>query len=354
MAAKAGSRAVTLSAPTSIATDTPRSSVRGTTVSLSIAPMMDYTDRHFRRVMRAFTRRTLLYSEMITGQALILGNRVDLLRFDPIEKPLVLQLGGDDPRLLARSAKLAEDLGWDEVNLNVGCPSDKVVKGRFGACLMAHPEVVGEAVAAMRATVAIPVTVKHRIGIDDRDQYEHMLEFVDIVARAGADRFSVHARKAWLNGISPKDNRTLPPLRYDEVWRLKAERPGLPIEINGGIKTLDEARRHLDQVDAVMMGRAAYETPWVFGDADRAIFGDTNPVAHRTEGVLSLIPYLASEIAAGVRPHHIVRHLLGLFHGTPVSRAWKQGIAAIGQMRGPEAATALEDMALAVHRRNAA
>jgi len=338
---------VTLPAQPSLAT-TPR----GTTVPLSIAPMMDYTDRHFRRVMRAFTRHTLLYSEMITGQALILGGRVDLLQFDALEKPLVLQLGGDDPRLLAHSAKLAEDLGWDEVNLNVGCPSDKVRKGRFGACLMAYPEVVGEAVAAMRATVAIPVTVKHRIGIDDRDQYDHMLEFVDVVSQAGADRFSVHARKAWLNGISPKDNRTIPPLRYDEVWRLKAERPSLPIEINGGIKTLDDAKKHLEKVDAVMIGRAAYETPWVFGDADRAIFGVDNPVSQRTEGVLSLVPYLAQQIALGIRPHHIVRHLLGLFHGTPVSRAWKQGIAAIGQMRGPEAASALEEMALAVNRRN--
>ena len=190
--------------------------------------------------------------------------------------------------------------------------------------------------------------------IDDRDQYEHMLEFVDVVSRAGADRFSVHARKAWLNGISPKDNRTIPPLRYDEVWRLKAERPTLPIEINGGIKTLDEAQRHLDKVDAVMIGRAAYETPWIFADADRAIFGVDNPVAQRTEGVLSLVPYLEAQIAEGTRPHHIVRHLLGLFHGTPVSRAWKQGIAAIGQMRGPEAATALATMAHAVHQRNAA
>ncbi len=333
---------------------TPETTKRGTTLPLSIAPMMDYTDRHFRRVMRAFTRRTLLYSEMITGQAIILGGKLDLLRYDPIEHPLVLQLGGDDPKLLARSAKIAQDLGWDEINLNVGCPSDKVRKGRFGACLMAYPDVVGEAVAAMRAVVQIPVTVKHRIGIDDRDGYEHMLEFVDRVAPSGSDRFSVHARKAWLNGLSPKDNRTIPPLRYEDVYRLKRERPQHDIEINGGIKTLAEARVHLQHVDAVMIGRAAYETPWIFADADRAIFGDDNPVAQRTEGVLSLVPYLEAQIAEGTRPHHIVRHLLGLFHGTPVSRAWKQGIAAIGQMRGPEAASALATMAHAVHQRNAA
>jgi tRNA-dihydrouridine synthase A len=327
---------------------------RGATRPLSIAPMMDYTDRHFRVVMRAFTKQTLLYSEMLTGQALVLGGRVDLLRFSAVERPLALQLGGDDPRLLARSARLCEELGWDEVNLNVGCPSDKVRKGRFGACLMAHPEVVGEAVAAMRAAVAIPVTVKHRIGIDQRDQYEHMLEFVDVVAKAGADRFTVHARKAWLNGLSPKENRTVPPLEYAHVHRLKAERPALQVELNGGIRTLAEAVRHLGRVDAVMIGRAAYETPWTFADADRAVFGADNPVAMRSEAVLALVPYLASEVAAGTRPHHIVRHLLGLFHGTPVSRAWKQAIAAIGQMRGPEAPRALEELALSVHRRNAA
>lgn len=327
---------------------------RGATTPLSIAPMMDYTDRHFRAVLRHFTRRTLLYSEMITGQALVLGGRVDLLGYSPLERPLALQLGGDDPKLLARSARMAEELGWDEVNLNVGCPSDKVRKGRFGACLMAYPEVVAEAVAAMRAVVSIPVTVKHRIGIDDADSYEHMLGFVDHVARAGADRFTVHARKAWLNGLSPKDNRTIPPLRHHEVHRLKVERPELAIELNGGIRALAEAKAHLDRVDAVMIGRAAYETPWIFADADRVIFGAHNPVASRAELVLSLVPYLAAEVEAGVRPHHIVRHLLGLYHATPISRAWKQGIAAVGQMRGREAVVAFEKLAGAALQREAA
>ncbi len=331
-----------------------RAAPRGTTTPLSIAPMMDYTDRHFRVVMRALTRKTLLYSEMITPQAIFWGGRVDLLRYDPIEKPLALQLGGDDPALLARAARLAEELGWDEVNLNVGCPSDKVRRGRFGASLMAHPEVVAEAVAAMRQAVQIPVTVKHRIGIDDLDRYEDMLAFVDHVAAAGADRFTVHARKAWLNGLSPKDNRTKPPLRYPEVYRLKAERSALPIEINGGIRTLSEVEAHLGHVDAVMIGRAAYETPWVFADADRRVFGAHNPVASRGEAALAVVGYLARQLDEGIRPHHVVRHLLGLFHATPISRAWKQGIAAIGQMRGPEAARALEIMASRVIERQAA
>lgn len=320
---------------------------RGATTALSIAPMMDYTNRHFRMVMRSLTRRTLLYSEMITAQALVRGGRVDLLRFDERERPVALQLGGDDPAMLARSARIGEEMGWDEINLNVGCPSDRVRRGRFGACLMAHPEVVGEAVAAMRDAVRIPVTVKHRIGIDDRDSYEHMLEFVDVVAAAGADRFSVHARKAWLKGLSPKANRTIPPLRYDEIWRLKRERPSLQIEINGGIRTLAEAQDHLQHVDAVMMGRAAYETPWVFATADRDLFGaPSDPAATRSEAVLSLVPYLAREVAAGVRPHQVVRHLLGLFHSTPISRAWKRGIAAIGQMDGADAVKGLETLAL--------
>lgn len=314
---------------------------RGQTIPLSIAPMMDYTDRYFRAVLRSFTRRTLLYSEMIHTSALVLGGRVDLIALTPVERPAALQLGGDDPKALARAAKLAEDLGWDEVNLNVGCPSDKVQKGRFGACLMAHPDVVAECVAAMRQAVSIPVTVKHRIGIDDLDRYEDMLVFVDTVAAAGADRFSVHARKAWLNGLSPKENRTVPPIRHDEVWRLKLDRPDLPIEINGQIKTMAEAKLHLAHVDAVMIGRAAYETPWVFGRADSAIFGDPDPAANRSEGALGILPFLAEVTRSGVKAHHVTRHLLGLFHATPVSRAWKHGLAMVGQM-GVDAPAGLE------------
>ncbi len=293
---------------------------------------MDYTDRHFRVAMRGLTRKTLLYSEMIHANALVLGGRVDLLAFDPIERPIALQLGGDSPEMLAQAAKMAEDLGWDEVNLNVGCPSDRVQKGRFGACLMAHPEVVAEAVAAMRAVVKIPVTVKHRIGIDDLDRYEDMLRFVDIVARAGSDRFTVHARKAWLSGLSPKENRTIPPIRYADVHRLKVERPELEIEINGQIRTLTEAKTQLDHVDAVMIGRAAYETPAIFMTADSSLFGASeDPSKDRFEAARMVLPHLARETGAGVKAHTITRHLLGLFAATPLSRAWKHGIAKVGQ-----------------------
>jgi tRNA-dihydrouridine synthase A len=321
---------------------------------LSVAPMMDYTDRHCRVVLRALTRETLLYSEMITAQAIVLGGRVDFLRKDPVEHPVALQLGGDDPRMLARAAKIAEDLGWDEVNLNVGCPSDRVQRGRFGACLMAVPEVVAECVSAMRAAVSIPVTVKHRIGIDDRDAYEDMLAFVDVVAQAGADRFSVHARKAWLNGLSPRENRTIPPLRYDEVHRLKREHPELAIEINGGIKTMAEAKLQLEHVDAVMIGRAACDDPWVFAEADTRIFGAAaNPAQTRSEAALAVVPYLAREVANGTKPHAVTRHLLGLFAKTPLAKAWKHGIASIGQMKDAEAQrapAALEALALAASR----
>jgi tRNA-dihydrouridine synthase A len=304
--------------------------------------MMDYTDRHFRVVMRGLTRRTLLYSEMIHTNALVLGGRVDLLAFDPIERPIALQLGGDSPEMLARAAKMAEELGWDEVNLNVGCPSDRVQRGRFGACLMAHPEVVAEAVAAMRAAVKIPITVKHRIGIDDLDRYEDMLRFVDLVAAAGSDRFTVHARKAWLSGLSPKENRTIPPIRYDDVYRLKLERPELEIEINGQVRTLAEAKSHLDHVDAVMIGRAAYETPAIFMHADTELFGASeDPATDRFEAARMLLPHLARETGSGVKAHTITRHLLGLFAATPLSRAWKHGIAKVGQA-GPEAPKALE------------
>lgn len=315
--------------------------IRGQTTPLSIAPMMDYTDRYFRVVLRAFTRRTLLYSEMIHTSALVLGGRVDLIALSPVERPAALQLGGDDPKALARAAKLAEELGWDEVNLNVGCPSERVQKGSFGACLMAQPEVVAECIAAMRAAVSIPVTVKHRIGIDDLDRYEDMLAFVDRVAVAGADRFSVHARKAWLKGLSPKENRTIPPIRYDEVWRLKAERPHLPIEINGQIKTLAEAKAHLSKVDAVMIGRTAYENPWVFGRADSVIFGAEDPARDRSEAALAVVPFLAWVVGQGIKAHHVTRHMLGLFHATPVSRAWKHGLAMVGAM-GLDAPKGLE------------
>ena len=290
---------------------------------LSVAPMMDRTDRHFRYFMRQITRKTLFYTEMITAQAILHGDRNKLLGFDPEEKPLSLQIGGDDPQLLAKCAQIAEDMGYDEVNLNVGCPSNRVQSGNFGACLMAQPELVADCVAAMQAAVDIPVTVKHRIGIDECDRYEDMVKFVTTVATAGCRRFTVHARKAWLQGLSPKDNRNIPPLRYDDVYRLKQDNPELWIEINGGIKTLDNVREHLQQVDAVMIGRAAYDTPYIFAVADSQIYGlDASLTRHQV--VMAMLPYIARWTDQGVKLHSITRHMLQLFHGVPGSRAWKR------------------------------
>lgn len=259
---------------------------------LSIAPMMDRTDRHYRYFMRQITRRTLLYTEMVTTAAILHGDQEQLLGFSPEEKPLVLQLGGDNPNHLATCAKIAEDIGYDQVNLNVGCPSDRVQNGNFGACLMAQPELVAKAVEAMQKVVNIPVTIKHRIGIDDQDKYEDMANFVRIVANAGCQHFSVHARKAWLQGLSPKENRTIPPLRYEEVHRLKQEFPQLFIEINGGFKTLTEVKDQLQFVDAVMIGRAAYDHPYLFATADQEIYGEKTPPLTRQEVIEAMYPYL--------------------------------------------------------------
>jgi tRNA-dihydrouridine synthase A len=301
--------------------------IRGSTPPLSVAPMMACTDRHYRFFMRQITRHTLLYTEMVHTGAILHGKRDDMLRFHQTEHPLALQLGGSDPAALAKSAAIAEELGYDEVNLNVGCPSDRVSSGCFGASLMAHPEKVAACVEAMREVVAIPVTVKHRVGIDDLDTYEHMLHFVDVVAAVGADRFSIHARKAWLKGLSPKENRTVPPLRYPEVYRLKAERHHLPIEINGGIRTLDAAAEHLEHVDAVMIGRAAYEQPFLFAEADTRFFG-TEPVAlSRHDVVARMLPYVEAEVSAGNKLHRISRHMLGLFAGQRGAKRWKRHIS---------------------------
>ncbi|MEA5466466.1 tRNA dihydrouridine(20/20a) synthase DusA [Leptothoe sp. PORK10 BA2] len=294
---------------------------------LSVAPMMDRTDRHFRYFMRQITRKTLLYTEMITSQAILHGDRNKLLGFDPEEKPLALQIGGDDPQILAKCAAIAEDMGYDEVNLNVGCPSSRVQSGNFGACLMAHPELVADCVAAMQAAVEIPVTVKHRIGIDSCDRYEDMENFVTTVATAGCRRFTVHARKAWLQGLSPKDNRNIPPLRYDDVYRLKQAHSHLWIEINGGITTLDQAQEHLHQVDAVMIGRAAYDNPYIFALADRDIYAVQSALT-RHQVVLSMLPYIARWTDQGLKLHAITRHMLQLFHGQPGSRVWKSHLTA--------------------------
>jgi len=309
-------------------TDPTERPVRGVLRPLSVAPMMQRTDRHLRTFLRHLSRHTLLYTEMVTTGALLHGDRDRHLAFDPFEKPVALQLGGDDPQALAACARIAVDYGYDEVNINVGCPSDRVQRGRFGACLMAHPEVVAAGVAAMRAAVDVPITVKHRIGIDDIDRYEDMLRFVDVVGEAGADRFSVHARKAWLQGLSPRENREVPPLRYADVYRLKAERPHLPIEINGGVRSLDAALEHLEHIDAVMIGRAAYETPAIFADADRRIFGEAVEPVDIFDALDAMVPYAAHHIEAGGRLHHVTRHLLTVFQGVPGAKWWRRTLSA--------------------------
>ncbi|MCB9779349.1 MAG: tRNA dihydrouridine(20/20a) synthase DusA [Alphaproteobacteria bacterium] len=302
--------------------------IRGRTAPLSIAPMMDHTDRHYRWMMRQLTRHTLLYTEMVVSHALIHGDRDRFLAYDPVEHPVSLQLGGDDPVAMAECARIAADHGYDEVNINVGCPSDRVKSGCFGAVLMRDPDQVARVVEAMRGAVDLPVTVKHRIGVDELDRYEDMLRFVDGVAAAGADRFTVHARKAWLQGLSPKENRTIPPLRYPDVWRLKAERPHLPIEINGGIRTLDQAGGQLDHVDAVMIGRAATDDPWIFRDADARFFAalpaDPTLVADRRELVARVQERARREATTGERPWRVIRHLLSLFNGEPGARAFRR------------------------------
>ncbi len=304
------------------------------TPPLSIAPMMDRTDRHFRFFFRQISRRSLLYTEMITTGAVLRGDRQRFLGFSPEEKPLALQLGGDDPADLAACARIAEDLGYDEVNLNVGCPSDRVQKGSFGARLMAEPDRVAAAVDAMRKAVSLPVTVKHRVGIDDLDRYEDMARFVEIVAEAGCHRFSVHARKAWLQGLSPKENRTVPPLRYEDVYRLKRDFPHLEVEINGGIRTLEQVREHLQRVDGVMVGRGAYEEPFAWAAADQEIFRQEALPPSRREVVEALLSYAETWCGQGLSLHRISRHVLGLFAHQPGARAWKRHLSEQAHLPG--------------------
>lgn len=291
---------------------------------LSIAPMMDRTDRHFRYFMRQITRRTLLYTEMIVTAAIIHGDREKLLGFSPEEKPLSLQLGGDNPIELAECAKIAQDMGYDRVNLNVGCPSSRVREGNFGACLMAQPEIVAKAVEAMQKAVDIPVTVKHRIGIDDRDRYEDMAEFVRIVSEAGCRHFTVHARKAWLKGLSPKENRSIPPLRYADVHRLKREFSHLFIEINGGITELERVKEQLQFVNGVMIGRAAWDNPYLFATVDRDIYGENVIAPSRGEVVKAMLPYIDWWLERGGKLNAVSRHMLELFAGQPGTKAWKR------------------------------
>jgi tRNA-dihydrouridine synthase A len=319
----------------------------------SVAPMMDWTDRHCRVFHRLMTRRGRLYTEMLTTGAILHGDRGRLLGFDASEHPLALQLGGSDPRDIATAAKIGEDFGYDEINLNVGCPSDRVKDGRFGACLMAEPALVAACVGAMKRAVGIPVTVKCRIGIDDQDSEIALDALARGVVDAGADALIVHARKAWLDGLSPKQNRDIPPLDYDRVYRLKAAMPGVPVIINGGIASLAEAKQHLGFVDGVMLGRAAYQEPWRLLSADPELFGEAAPHTTMKQVFEAMMPYIESQLAQGTRLHSITRHFVGAFYAVPGARAFRRHLAEHGVRPGAgvkvlrDAIALVEDRAVA-------
>jgi tRNA-dihydrouridine synthase A len=289
--------------------------------------MMEWTDRHCRFFHRLLTRRALLYTEMLTTGAVLHGDRARLLRHDPAEHPVALQVGGADPAALAACARIGEDFGFDEINLNAGCPSDRVQDGRFGACLMAEPALVGDCVAAMKAAVRIPVTVKCRIGIDEQDPEEALELLAGEAERAKADALIVHARKAWLKGLSPKENREVPPLDHGRVYRLKAAHPGLAVVLNGGVRAVEEAGTHLARVDGVMMGRAAYQEPWRLLAVDPLVFNQAAPFAAAKDAAAALVPYIERELVEGTRLHAITRHLHGLFRAVPGARAFRRHLA---------------------------
>ncbi|MGD8678216.1 MAG: tRNA dihydrouridine(20/20a) synthase DusA [Chromatiales bacterium] len=317
---------------------------------LSVAPMLDWTDRHCRYFHRQLTRHTLLYTEMITTGALLFGDAERHLHYDEAEHPLALQLGGSEPDALARCAKLAEVHGYDEINLNVGCPSDRVQNGAFGACLMATPLLVADCMKAMLDSVSVPVTIKHRIGIDDMESFQELEDFIGTVASSGCRIFIIHARKAWLQGLNPKQNREIPPLQYDFVYRLKQEFPDLEIIINGGVETLDQAEGQLARVDGVMIGRAAYHNPWLLADADRRLFGAENPVKSRAEVVEMMIPYLEAHLREeGGKPSHVTRHMLGLFNGQPGARKWRRALSENAVRKDAGAEVLTEALQLVAH-----
>ena len=292
-----------------------------------VAPMLEKTDRHYRFFARLLTRHAVLYTEMITTGAILKGDTDYHLRYHRNEHPLALQLGGSNPQEMAHCAEIAGDYGYDEVNINVGCPSDRVQAGRFGACLMAEPALIADCVSAMQARVQIPVTVKSRIGIDHNESYEGLCHFIETVASAGCRTFIIHARKAWLNGLSPRENREVPPLRYDVVYRLKRDYPHLEIVINGGITTLDACREHLQVVDGVMIGREAYSNPFILSRVDQLFYASGRPVNDRKTVIEGLIPYIEQETAGGLNIRHITRHVLGLFQGMPGARQWRRQLS---------------------------
>ena len=286
--------------------------------------MLDWTDRFCRYFLRQISKRALLYTEMVTTSALLYGDQARLLKFDPMEHPVALQIGGSDPVQLSRAARLGQQWGYDEINLNLGCPSERVQSGRFGACLMSEPDLVADCIKAMVDSVTIPVTVKQRIGIDHLDSYQLLRDFVGRLSLAGSRTFIVHARKAWLQGLSPKENREIPPLSYATVYRLKRDFPELEIIINGGITSIEACEEHLALVDGVMIGREAYHNPWLLAQVDARLFGEETPVPTRDQVIAQLLPFVELELAAGVPLNRITRHILGLFHGQPGARAWRR------------------------------
>jgi tRNA-dihydrouridine synthase A len=312
--------------------------------------MMDWTDRHCRFFHRLLTRRALIYTEMLTTGAVLRGDRARLLGFDAFEHSVALQLGGSEPQALAQASRIGADFGYDEINLNIGCPSDRVQEGRFGACLMAEPALVADCIAAMKAAVRIPVTVKCRIGIDEQDPDEALFAFADVVKAAGADALIVHARKAWLKGLSPRENRDVPPLDYDCVRRLKRAHPDLEIVLNGGIASLEQARTELDGVDGVMMGRAAYQEPWRLLAVDPVLYGEPAPFASAKDAAFALIPYIERAMAQGVRLHAITRHVLGLFRSVPGARAFRRHLATEAVKPGATASVMADALSLVLDR----
>ena len=319
---------------------------------ISVAPMMDWTDRHDRVFLRLISRRILLYTEMIPAGAILHGARDRFLAFDTREHPVALQLGGAEPGELAECARIAAEFGYDEINLNVGCPSGRVQKARFGACLMADPAQVGICVAAMAAATRVPVTVKCRIGIDRRDSFEDLVEFTEVVVDSGCRTLIVHARKAWLEGLSPKQNREVPPLRPEVVYRLKEVFPDLEVILNGGVEDLDQAAAHLARVDGVMIGRAAYRNPHLLAGVDARFFGATGPGPDREEVVRALLPYVSERLLRGVPLKALTRHILGLFNGLPGARAWRRHLSTEAHRpgAGPEVIESALELALAAQR----
>jgi len=301
---------------------------------ISVAPMMDWTDRHDRYFLRLIAPQVLLYTEMLTANALVHGDYRYLLQFDPLEHPVALQLGGSEPALLAQAAQRGEEFGYDEINLNVGCPSDRVQSGRFGACLMREPTLVADSVAAMRAVVRIPVTVKCRIGVDELDAYENLTQFIETVAAAGCEVFVVHARKAWLQGLSPKENREIPPLRYDVVRQLKRDFPQLTIIINGGIKTAEEVAEHLKFVDGVMIGREAYSNPYLLAELQKQFYSPELRPESRAAVIEKLLPYVQEQLTKSARLSNITRHILGLFRGEKGANRWRRYLSENAHRQG--------------------